>query len=528
MKRGFRAMVRALQHASAYPHPAGHVVRIETHLSVIYLAGRYAYKIKKPVRFDFVDFSTREARSRSCREEFRLNRQFARPLYLSVVPVARRGRSFAFASCGQAAEYAVKMRRFDERGVFSALAARGELSTSDIDRLAQRLAQSHRHAPRNPPKHGFGTAACIREQVQVVLDSLDRQAPALVPRPLRDWCEVEMTRLVEHFDARRTAGFVRGCHGDLHLANVVRRGQNVLMFDCIEFSDALRWIDIVTDLAFPVMDLLAYGQADRACRLLNGWVTATGDFAGLAALRLFVVYRALVRALVAVLKAAGSEHRGAVPEAARYLRVAERAAARQRPFLLLCHGFSGSGKSAASEALAPLIGAVRVSSDIERKRIAALSAPGLAPLPAAAYTRESIDAQYEKLLSITDTLLLNGYPVIVDASFLKQAHRARFIELASTHAVPVWILDFQAKPARLERRIRTRLALADSPSDADLSVLRRQFANTQPLTDEEAALAIAFDTDVQLAEFHTRAYWRALFERVPTPGFLATCSMSRA
>lgn len=528
MKRGFRAMVRALQRACAYPHPAGHVVRIETHLSVIYLAGRYAYKIKKPVRFDFVDFSTREARSRSCREEFRLNRQFARPLYLGVVPIVRRGRSFAFASYGQASEHAVKMRRFDERGVFSALAARGKLAANDIDRLAQRLAQSHRHAPRNPPEHRFGTAACVREQVQVVLGSLDRLAPGLVPHTLRDWCEGELTRLAEHFDARRTAGFVRGCHGDLHLANVVRRGQDVLMFDCIEFSGALRWIDIVNDLAFPVMDLLAYGQADFACRLLNGWVTATGDFSGLAALRLFVVYRALVRALVAVLKAAGAERRGAVPEAAHYLRIDQRAAAPQRPFLLLCHGFSGSGKSAASEALAPLIGAVRVSSDIERKRIAALAAPDLAPLPAAAYTRESIDTQYEKLLSITHTLLQSGYPVIVDASFLKHAHRSRFIQLASMHAVPVEILDFHAAPARLERRIRMRAARADGPSDADVSVLRLQFANAQPLTDEESALAIAFDTDVQLAEFHTRAYWRALFERVPAPGFLPTCCMSRA
>ncbi|NRO96958.1 AAA family ATPase [Paraburkholderia sp. NMBU_R16] len=528
MKRGFRALVRALQRACAYPHPAGHVVRIETHLSVVYLAGRYAYKIKKPVRFDFVDFSTHEARSRSCLDEFKLNRQFAQPLYLGVVPIARRGRSFAFASCGRVAEYAVKMRRFDERGVFSALAARGELAATDIDRLAQRLAQSHRHAPRNPPKHRFGTAECIRAQVQVVLDSLDRQSPGLVPGTLRDWCDVELTRLAGHFDARRTAGFVRGCHGDLHLANVVRRGQDVLMFDCIEFSGALRWIDIVNDLAFPVMDLLAYGQADLACRLLNAWVTATGDFSGLAALRLFVVYRALVRALVAVLKAAESERRGVVPEAARYLRIAKRAAAAQRPFLLLCHGFSGSGKSAASEALAPLIGAVRVSSDIERKRIEALSAPGRAPLPAAAYTGESIDRQYEKLLSSTDALLENGYPVIVDASFLKHVHRARFIELASTHAAPVEILDFQADPARLEQRVRTRLARADSPSDADVSVLRLQFANAQPLTDNESALAIAFDADVPLAEFQTRKYWQALFARVPTSGFLATRSIFRS
>ncbi len=521
MKRGFRAMDRALQRACAYSHPAGSVVRVETHLSVVYLAGRYAYKIMKPVNLGFVDFSTGEARSQSCRNELQLNRQFAKPLYLSVAPIARRGRSFAIAACGRAAEHAVKMRRFEEDDVFSALAARGELTADDIDRLAQRLATLHWHAPRNPPKRSFGTAGCVREQVVAVLGSLEQEAPRLVPRAVRDWCAGELTRLAGHFEARRAAGFVRGCHGDLHLANVVRRGRDVLMFDCIQFSDALRWIDIVNDLAFPVMDLLAQGQANFACRLLNRWVSATGDFAGLEALRLFVVYRALVRALVAVLKARGSQEPRAEPEAARYLRVAERTAASQPAFLLLCHGFSGSGKSAASVALAPLIGAVRVSSDIERKRHAALSAPDPTPLPAAVYAPESIDAHYDKLLSITDKLLQNGYPTIVDASFLKYDHRSRFIQLARTHAVPVAILDFQAGPSRLEQRVRARLALAESRSDADVTVLRQQFASAQPLSDEESALAVAVDTDVQIAAFQAPAYWHALFERLPASGWLA-------
>lgn len=520
MRRGFRAMDRALRRACAYPHPAGHIVRIETHLSVIYLAGRYAYKIKKPIDFGFVDFSTRDARSRACRAELRLNRQFAKPLYLEVALIVRQAGSFRFSPRGKLVEHAVKMRRFSESDAFSALARRDALAASDIDCFAQRLAAFHRRALRNPPKHRFGSAECVRSQVLTILDSLEREAPDLVPSAVHAWCDTELARLARQFDARRAAGFVRACHGDLHLANVIRHCRDVLMFDCIEFDEALRWIDVASDLAFPVMDLLAYGRNELASRLLNGWVTATGDFEGLSVMRLYVVYRALVRTLVSVLEAGTSDTHGSMRRAAPYLRVAERTAALQPAFLLLCHGLSGSGKSTASEALAPLIGAVRISSDIERKRSAPLVTPRPMRMPANAYAPDAIDAQYAHLASLTKMLLLSGYPTIVDASFLKHEHRSRFMQLAHAHSIPVAILDFYASQACLEQRVRIRAAWPGGASDADENVLRMQFDHAQPLMCEESAHAIAFDTDVPLAAFKTRAYWRALIEKLPAPGWL--------
>jgi aminoglycoside phosphotransferase family enzyme/predicted kinase len=522
MRRGWPSLERALRHACAYPHPAGRIVRIETHLSVVYLAGRYAYKLKKPVAYGFVDYSTPALRAASCRAELRLNRPLAKPLYLEVVPIARRARSFKVGARGDTVEHAVKMARFDERDVFSALLARGELGPRDVDGLAQRLAASHRHAPRRPPRPAFGTAASVGAQLGAALDALEAHAPRLVPGEVRAWCSRELARLAAQLDARRAAGFVRACHGDLHLANVVRHGRDVLMFDCIEFNDALRWIDVVNDLAFPVMDLLAHGAPTLAARVVNRWVGETGDFAGLATLRLFVVYRALVRTLVAVLAARGSQTPGPVPQATRYLRVVACASEPAPAFLLLCHGLSGSGKSAASEALAPLIGAVRVSSDLERKRAAPLDAPGRAALPPAAYTRDAVHALYERLASHADTLLANGYPVIVDASFLAREHRARFLRLAHERAVPAWILDFRAAPERLVERVRARAAQPGGPSDADEAVLRRQFASAEPLAGDELALTLGFDTEVPLADFASPAFWRVLRECLPASNACAS------
>jgi hypothetical protein len=220
--------------------------------------------------------------------------------------------------------------------------------------------------------------------MQTVLDSFERETGAPAPGNLRHWCESETERLAGHIDARRAGGFVRECHGDLHLDNVVRCGKRVLMFDCIEFSDALRCIDVASDLSFLLMDLESHCRADLAARLLNGWLQRTGDFAALAVLRYYMVYRALVRALVSALKARGDTTGSAFAPAHRYLKLAERMIAMPSPYLLLCHGYSGSGKSVASEALASLIGAVRVSSDIERKRPRPVMPADPRPLAAAA------------------------------------------------------------------------------------------------------------------------------------------------
>lgn len=521
----WRRMDRALRRASAYAHPAGRIVRIETHISVIYLAGRYAYKICKPVTLGFVDFTTRSARYRACQDALRLNRRLAPTLYVGVVPIVRTGRVFKVGATGKPFDHALKMHRFDERDTLSALASRDELHAAHIDRLASRVALFHATASAHVPSAELGTSGQVGRQLANVLASLEREAPLIVPGSVAHWCREEMDRLKAHMDKRRADGFVRECHGDLHLDNMVRRGSDVLIFDCIEFSDALRWTDVTADTAFVVMDLLASGRGDLATRFLNKWLASSGDFAGLPALRLYVVYRSLVRVLATILKHCGRPLDGGDLSRVRsYLGLAARLTVAPSAFLIVCHGFSGSGKSAASEALAQLSGAIRISSDVERKRSGQrLFGRDTAPSHSqSAYTEEAIDANYAKLREMADAVLSAGFPVIVDASFLKHVHRASFIELAAICATPIFIVDFHADTNVLVERLAKRAGLKDEPSDADESVLLRQLGEHDRLTDDELALTVSIDTGIPLESFGYRSFWHSLLERLGSSrGWLA-------
>lgn len=290
------------------------------------------------------------------------------------------------------------------------------------------------------------------------------------------------------------------------------------MFDCIEFSDPLRWIDTASDLTFPLMDLQAHGRDDLASALLNGWLQRTGDFGALPALRFYIVYRALVRALVEVLKARGSSAAHSLARAHDYVVCTARMASAQHPYLLLCHGYSGSGKSVASKALTNCIGAIRLSSDTERKRKRAFAPPDQHALPVVAYSRKAIDSHYDALLAIARHMLEAGHPVLMGATFLKQRHHASFIELACVFDVPVFLLDFHTTAGQLSERVRKRATDPGQSTDANAAVLVRQLANEEPLTPDEAALTVAFDTDVPLGAFRHATYWKPLLIRLHPNG----------
>ncbi|WP_038747346.1 bifunctional aminoglycoside phosphotransferase/ATP-binding protein [Burkholderia pseudomallei] len=513
-RRLSRDIDAALRRASTYPHPAGPIVRIETHLSVVYLVGRFAYKRLKPFDFGFANFSELAARRRACEAELALNRPLAAPIYLAAGPLVRRARGLRLFGAGAAVDHVVRMRRFDERMLFSRLLARGALDAADIDAAATRLAAYHLHAPRDIPRRAYGSARELRRQLDDMLAPLERALGAALPASLRAWCVRRCDELAAHLDARRADGYVRACHGDLHLNNVVKRGRDALMFDCIDFDDALRWIDVINDLSFLLMDLHAHDRAALAHRLLNRWLDETGDFAGLAALPLYVAYRALVRALVATMRAGGDAAARAarIERARRYVDVAAHAARARRPCLLLCHGYSGSGKSVASRALADVSGAIRLSSDSERKRARPFAAVDARPLPASAYTPQQIDAQYERLRALARDVLRAGYTALVDATFLSHARRARFFALARELGVPVYVLDFHASRACLERRVDARAAARDDRSDAGAAVLATQRASADPLDADERARTIGFDTDVPLATLRSAGYWRPVLD----------------
>lgn len=464
---------------------------VQTHLSWLLLAGSTAYKIKKPVVLPFVDFSSLHERRRCCEEELRLSRRLAPQLYLGVSRITGSVDAPRLDGEGDAFDYAVRMRRFAPGSLLAEHAAAGTLRASDIDRLVERVVGLHAGAPRATQASGFASPDQRARSPLAVVDSLVTAAPSRAPEgaALREWLRREAAALMQRWRERLAAGFVREVHGDLHLANLVLLGDDVVPFDAIEFDPALRWIDIVDDAAFTAMDLIAYGRPDFAMRFVNGWLDGTGDHAGLPLWRHALVYRALVRALVGVLHPRGG------PD---YFGVARRLAGAPRaPRLFVMHGLPASGKSFVALRIAERLGAIRLRSDVERKRLFGL--PALADTQAVAPDAYSADATrrtYERLVELARIVIEAGWPAIVDAAFLRRAERARFAALASELGVPFAIVDCRAPVALLRERIVARRARGDDASEADVEVLHRLTAAAEPLDASERALALDVDTSV--------------------------------
>jgi len=493
------------------------VAAIETHISWVLLDGRFAWKIKKPVRLGFLDFEDLATRKRYCDEELRLNRRLAPQLYLEVVPIvgsveAPRLGGAGEASAGEAIEWAVKMRQFEPGALLSERLAAGRLEAGQLDRLAGRLARFHEQAPAAGDDTPYGSAARIEADTAQVLDGLAAFVAAPVLSALRERLDARARGLRPLFERRKAAGRVREGHGDLHLANVVALGDDITAFDCIEFDPGLRWIDVCSDVAFLAMDLLAHDRPDLAFRFLDAWLAASGEYDGLPALRYYLVYRALVRALVARIRAAqrggsddssggSSGSSSGRPEVGSsggpdYLDLAQRLEREHDPRLLVTHGLSGSGKSHLSQRLLERAGAIRLRSDVERKRLFGLGAlhDASAGPGEGIYAADATQRTYERLLVLAMHSLDAGYPTIVDATFLRARERDAFRDAARSRGLPFTILHCRAEPALLRERVAGRHAGRSDASDADLAVLERQLAGYEPLRDDEQAVAIEVDT----------------------------------
>ena len=472
---------------------------IETHVSWVLLAGPLAYKLKKPVRLGFLDFTSLAERQRCCAEELRLNRRFAPDLYLDVVEVRRGPHGPRFDGDGELVDVAVRMRRFADGALWSERLAAGSLGPAQVDAFARRLAAAHGAAAVAPADAGFGAPALrarVAEGLVAAIDGWQAARPSRVPEwPVaRAWLRAEVVRLDRHWAERLRAGAVRECHGDLHLANVVQQGDAAFAFDALEFAAELRWIDPLDDLAFLVMDLLADGRRDLGFRLLNAYLEESGDYEGVPALRFFLVSRALVRAEVAVLRSAGGDA-AADAAALRYLRLACALARGADPRLAITCGLPGSGKTFVSQSLAETVGAVRVRSDVERKRLFGVASleSSRDRVPGGIYGAAATELTYARLLAVARTVLGAGWPALVDAAFLRRAERDRFRALAATGAAPFAILHCRADMAVLRERIAARRERGDDASEADLDVLDRLAPNAEAL--DAAELASTIDCD---------------------------------
>ena len=518
-------LVESLKSPPVYGAEVQRVDLLETHISWVLLTGKYAYKIKKPVDFGFVDFTTLERRKFFCEEELRLNSRLAPQLYLEVIPILGPVDDPRIGGEGDILEYAVKMRQFPQEALLTEAIENGRLHPEHIDNLAQEIADfHHKIAVANPTGEtaDYGTRENIlndawdnfRALLEAKIDADgNRIGDSNLPKefhqtekPLQKlliWTQTQANRLSQRFEDRRREGFIRECHGDMHLGNMLLEHDEIVIFDGIEFNAKLRWIDVMSEIAFCLMDLADWNRADYAHRLLSSYLEHTGDYLGLDVLPFYLTYRALVRAKVAHLGWQQHDNNESdirqelATKRQEYIELALKFIEPKQPLVIITHGLSGSGKSFGTLGLGELLGAVRVRSDVERKRLAGLrySEQSGSKLESGLYSAVSTEATYQHLATCAEHIVMAGFPAIVDATFLKAEHRWMMRELAKRLNVPFVILDFEATEEQLRERITNRLKQGADPSEASLDVLEYQLKNQEPLGPEELEFSIPVNTD---------------------------------
>ncbi|SMP42762.1 hypothetical protein SAMN06265222_101836 [Neorhodopirellula lusitana] len=492
-------LIDALQLPNAYPHPVeAPIVVHETHISVVFLAGDFAYKIKKPIQTDFLNYSTLDRRKHFCEEEVRLDGRYADDLYLGVVSVTRDKGLITIQGAGETIEYAVKMRRFPAHALLSERVATGKLTSSEVLLLAKIIADFHHDAvvcKDEIASQWPDFLAKNTEQLLATLRETTEPQTAATLEVLGNWADDFFSQNWQTLTERINSGYIRECHGDLHLANVVYWQGQLVPFDGIEFNDHLRCIDVLSDTAFLAMDLAARGHLDLSRSFLNAYLEQTGDYQSLNLLRLFQCYRSLVRAMAASM-------RSDAEDAHQHIDLAYRFTLRESPRLWITHGVSGSGKTTLSEAVVQRHDAIRLRSDIERKRLYGLS-PTQRPtseLSTSMYGSAANERTYQRLIDLAGGILRAGYSVIVDATFLKKSDRDRFHDLAIQEGVSVAILNCVVDAQTLRQRVTDRAAHGDDASDADLTVLEYQLTHREPLSDAERQHVTEIPNPTQIAE----------------------------
>jgi aminoglycoside phosphotransferase family enzyme/predicted kinase len=461
-------------------HGGAAVECIETHISMVFLAGAHAFKLKRAVTFDYLDFSTPDLRRRCCEEEVRRNRRTAPSLYLGVLPITREpDGTLALGGDGTAVDWVVRMRRFDQAQLFDRLAESGSLDRLLMAPLGRAIASFHRAAA---PRPGYGGAAGMQFVIDGNADGLVG-CGALLERAAIDQCiaasRAELDRRRVLLDRRRASGHIRECHGDMHLRNVVLIDDHPTLFDAIEFNEAIACIDVLYDLAFLLMDLRHRGLRGHASTVWNAWLEETADYGGLELMPLFLSCRAAVRAKISAMSARVQHDRAqadALTNAARaYLADAIRLLEPHRPAAIAIGGPSGSGKSTAAAAIAPEIGgapgAIVLRSDVIRKRLC--GAGRLDRLDSSGYTPEVNARVYAELATRASAILAAGHSVIADAAFTREVDRDAIEAAARREGVTFQGFWLDAPDAVLRDRISRR---TDDPSDADAAILAMQRA----------------------------------------------------
>lgn len=499
-------LITALQNPSLYDHDVENFTVLETHISWVILTGPYAYKVKKPMDFGFLNFTTLEKRQFFCEQEVRLNQRLAPQLYLGVLPISGDTQNPKINGEGEAFEYAIKMVQFGQEGLFDKLQENDAITQAHITTLADSIASFHQRINSVDDNSPLGTPASVYEPMQ---QNFDQIRPMLISKEdeaqldnLEAWAQSSFERLKPLLQKRRTEGKIKECHGDIHLGNITLFQDEVVLFDCIEFNDEFRWIDTISDLAFLMMDLEYRGQHGFANRLLNRYLEQSGDYEALPLLKFYKAYRAMVRAKVSLFIRAGE----GLDDAAKamfyenyqsYANLAESCSFMPNRFLLIGHGVSGSGKTTVGNALVEELGVIQIRSDVERKRIFDLDQldASHSSVDGGIYSSDATQKTYDRLIRLTSAILKSGYAVFIDATNLKVAQRDRFTEAAEAEGVASILISCTADIETLKQWIKNRIDQADDASEATIAIMEKQVANQDPLTDEEQEHAIIIHTD---------------------------------
>lgn len=510
-------LISSLLRAEVYPHPVTDLELIETHISWVILTGPYAYKIKKPINLGFLDFSSLAKRKLYCEEELRLNRRTAPSIYLDVVPITGSVSQPQLEGDGdgELIEVAVKMRQFPQSAQLDNLLAEGGLTASHMDAFARLVAEFHQQVDvagaNDNDDDDYGEPQQVLQPVEENFSQIGQLHLKPEQQTLLDelqaWSTAEHHRLQTQLAQRKQQGFIRECHGDMHLRNLAWINDQAVAFDGIEFNANLRWIDVMSEVAFLVMDLQDRDQPALAQRFLNGYLELSGDYAGMTLLPFYLVYRALVRAKVAAIRAGqadldDAEQSKLEDEMMTYLRLAQRYTLTEAGHLIIARGLSGSGKTTLTQPLLEQLPAIRIRSDVERKRLAGLQATERASAEPGKgiYTQQNSERTYAYLLGLASQILDAGYNVIVDATFLQQNQRQTFQQLADVKNVAFHILNVTARTETLQQRIMQRAGQRSADaSDADLAVLQKQLNSIEEFTADEKPFVIDIDTETQTA-----------------------------
>nr|WP_254170908.1 MULTISPECIES: bifunctional aminoglycoside phosphotransferase/ATP-binding protein [Pseudomonas] len=498
-----QALISALQNPALYAHPVDGFQLIETHISWVLLTGEYAYKIKKPMNFGFLDFTELDQRRHFCNEELRLNQRLTEGLYLEVLPITGTADAPQVGGDGEPIEYALKMRQFPQGQMLATLQANGELNASHIDQMARQIAEFHLRTPKVPVDHPLGTPesamAPVEQNFEQIRPFLTEKADLQQLDNLQAWARSSFERLYGLLETRKANGFIRECHGDIHLGNATLIDGKVVIFDCIEFNEPFRLTDVYADTAFLAMDLEDRGLKCLARRFISQYLELTGDYEGLELLNFYKAYRALVRAKVALFsmpaEADGVQRATTLRTYRNYANLAESYSAIPSRLLAITHGVSAVGKSHVAMRLVEALGAIRVRSDVERKRLfGEQQQQNAGQLQAGIYDQEASRATYQRLHELAAVILRAGFPVVLDATYLKLAQRQAAAQVANETGVPFLILDCQAPDAVIASWLAQRQAEDNDPSDATLEVVKAQQASREPLNAEELPHCKRVDT----------------------------------